>query len=820
MAILPPRQSLDGQDRFDGGANMIGEPSPTAYRYSKNLVVRSGFAKTRPGIRRAWRALANGFTYGFWFNEDAKKYNDAEHTGFWFPFDFVRSVWGATIQGFGLFRFPGQTVASIIVLSNGVIYTQDRGVSEVIPCAVSIGVDEQVTFQQVNQFVYMFRGEDLQPVRWDGSKTGFVLVPDATGDAPNNIPWSARGEFIAGRLWVWRDRDDFFASDILDPTGFDYANAQFSYSRGDGDEIVRVYPFHADYLLVFKRKRVGQVQGINSVIQEGTGLANYVVIADVDDSNGAIASNAIVTFGEQVAYLAYRGVCVLQRNQQNHLQGLETPLSAAIQPLIDRINWPVATSTACAATHDNYLLFAVPLDDATHNNAVLVYDLLANGGQGAWLPLWQSEILRPRQFFTINEGLFFLGQDGVLRQMFTDDPWDSDEPVEDTPIYDGTVTYRPGDHVRYVNNSDGGKVYVALAQTTGNAPSDADYWEEVTDPQNLYRIETEFLSRPYRHNDQEASKALQRGEVVFGGENPKLKIELASETYNTREQVFPADGSAGKEYDRTKYNIADVDDWDASNINLDFQTPHRDDYFVFIDETALAPISSGPYGETWTSIALGDAGVVSSTYLAGGIDADFPNGFHVNIVSTPNGRLEMWMAYPTAALAELWGKTIKLTVTAKFGIAGSGSAISDAGAYTVEVTPIPTNGGTPYTVTNAAGGTDAITILDEVEITLPQAPVPLGAAYYLFKAEFQTDSGTGDVRALVDSAVPEVPQFWIGEDDEAVELGIETIHSARFVRRLVRDRAFNVRVTNTQGKLSLKSIRMAGQLRPHAIKEK
>jgi hypothetical protein len=52
------------------------------------------------------------------------------------------------------------------------------------------------------------------------------------------------------------------------------------------------------------------------------------------------------------------------QTDQNELQGTVQPRSEAVQPIIDRINWPVARTTACAATWDSKFYLALPLDSA------------------------------------------------------------------------------------------------------------------------------------------------------------------------------------------------------------------------------------------------------------------------------------------------------------------------------------------------------------------------------------------------------------------------------------------------------------------------
>lgn len=571
-------QEFLGQAAFGGGMNAL-DPGERQYQEGINLVIRRNKPETRPGIRRRWRSDNAGVTVGFYFNEDNERYNDADHTGFWFPFQFVVGMWEA-IQGVGLFRFPADTEEHIIFASGGGVYKHGAGFVEEIDCTPDLDAAEEVTFCQVNDYVYMFRGEDLCPMRWDGTDTGFVLVPAGAGD---DRPYAREGLFhAAGRLWCFRDRDDVYASDVLDPTEWDYTYQLFGIKSGDGDELMKLWPFHDSFILCFKKKSITALAGVNSAVAAGAHFSDYVSALVVDAYTGLVAQRAVVTVGEDVWYLGYGGIYSVSRNAENNLVRGPVALSTPIQTLIDQINWE-HVGCAAAALHDNYVIFAVPVGESQVNNLMLVYDLLAPAGPdrvGAWVGSWQSpgRIMSVVDFMHLGLDLVYLDNDGVIRMMFSDSPRDSDEPFADTALYDESTQYRLGDVVQF----GVGSIYRAILPTLGNEPTDTDYWEAVEDPQHLYDIQTTLQSRQYSLDMRRPSIRLGRGEVLFRHADPMLTLSILAEDYGTETVLFE-----DQEYSQVVYDIAGVADWDPVTEADRFHDPHRQDYAVMFTDDGI-----------------------------------------------------------------------------------------------------------------------------------------------------------------------------------------------------------------------------------------
>ena len=177
--------------------------------------------------------------------------------------------------------------------------------------------------------------------------------------------------------------DEVVASDILDSDTYDRIQSQYRISAGTADSLVGVEPFAEDNLLVFMRHSIHLIKGISgSLLDTSVNLITKEV--------GCVARKSIVQIGNQVLFLSDNGVYAAAFGDLYNLRGAGVPLSEPINPLIGRINRNYAQN-AVAAYYNNRYYLAVPLDNSTVNNALLVYNFLNQGwesidttGQAAW----------------------------------------------------------------------------------------------------------------------------------------------------------------------------------------------------------------------------------------------------------------------------------------------------------------------------------------------------------------------------------------------------------------------------------------------------
>ena len=161
--------------------------------------------------------------------------------------------------------------------------------------------------------------------------------------------------------------DEIIASDILDSDTYDQIYGSYRFNAGTADFIVGLHSFSDDTLMVFNRNSIHVVKNSIDLTQSTIQL--------LTDEVGCVARKSIQQIGNQVLFLSDNGVYGTEFLDEYNLRGTQTPLSEPINETIKRINKAHA-SKAVSAYFDNRYYIAVPLDDATDNNTILVYNLL------------------------------------------------------------------------------------------------------------------------------------------------------------------------------------------------------------------------------------------------------------------------------------------------------------------------------------------------------------------------------------------------------------------------------------------------------------
>lgn len=147
-------------------------------------------------------------------------------------------------------------------------------------------------------------------------------------------------------------------SDLGEPEGFLPGN-NFEVRTNDGDYIVGMVSY-ATRLYIFKRSSIHVLYGDNP--------QNFF-LQEASTIYGCLNNRCRVKIEDLLIFLDQKGVMTFNGSSVECL-------SDKIQPIINRINYNVALSTACMV-HDkirNQVLIGVPLDSATSNNITLVYD--------------------------------------------------------------------------------------------------------------------------------------------------------------------------------------------------------------------------------------------------------------------------------------------------------------------------------------------------------------------------------------------------------------------------------------------------------------
>jgi len=165
--------------------------------------------------------------------------------------------------------------------------------------------------------------------------------------------------------------DEIIASDILDQNTYDQIENNFRIASGGADYVVAIQPFAEDNVVVFNRNTIHLIRGVSQPLKD-------VSVQEVTREVGCIARKTVVQVGNQIFFLSDNGVYSVNFEDLYNLRGASIPMSESILPLIQRIN-PDYIANCVATYHDNRYYIAVPLDAATENNAILIYNFLNQG---------------------------------------------------------------------------------------------------------------------------------------------------------------------------------------------------------------------------------------------------------------------------------------------------------------------------------------------------------------------------------------------------------------------------------------------------------
>ena len=143
---------------------------------------------------------------------------------------------------------------------------------------------------------------------------------------------------------------------------------------GVNDKLVGLFSFADDKLLLFNRKSISLIRGVNSINFADT--TRQLVTSEL----GLVARKSVIQVGNQVLFLSDNGVYGASFQDLYNLRGNEVPLSESINPTFERINKAYWENSVAVYFNNRYYL-AVPLNaedgtEATSNNAILIFNFL------------------------------------------------------------------------------------------------------------------------------------------------------------------------------------------------------------------------------------------------------------------------------------------------------------------------------------------------------------------------------------------------------------------------------------------------------------
>lgn len=272
--------------------------------------------------------------------------------------------------GSGVYSDPNGLEYMALVASDKLWLVRDgqAPLSINMPIGITIGADCDPV-QAFNTMI-LFRGTELAPLEWDGElDTQLARITQSAAEEESTyveeIPDAVTGESFNNRVLVPFNRDRVAVSDLLDYTRYDPALNEFRINQGSDDKLVRIKGWFNNQVVMFKDQSIYLVQGV-------FGDLSQVRLDMVNDQIGLAGRRAVVSVGGDLLFLSNPGgVYQLSQVLENRVSAAPVPLSEPIEPVVNRINW-AAASGAVAAAVGEYAYFAVPLDGADYNNAVLV----------------------------------------------------------------------------------------------------------------------------------------------------------------------------------------------------------------------------------------------------------------------------------------------------------------------------------------------------------------------------------------------------------------------------------------------------------------
>ena len=242
--------------------------------------------------------------------------------------------------------------------------------------------DNRVAMEQLVDKVLLSDGSgNLQS--YDGAAfTDLGNIAGAAGDPPVGTTILRR---CAGRIFAAGKSDEpdtLWASSLLgfDRGQWDHTKFKIRIGGGEGKPITGLLGLQNSTLVVFKE---GSTYLVAADPTANTAAA-WNIGDPLSEEIGCVGLRACCGYGNDGYFVARDGVRTVRRMAAAAGQyEVSAPISVPIQTYIDRINWDHADQIT-ARNYKELVLFAVPLDSSTTNNAVLVY----NARLGVWLGRW------------------------------------------------------------------------------------------------------------------------------------------------------------------------------------------------------------------------------------------------------------------------------------------------------------------------------------------------------------------------------------------------------------------------------------------------
>lgn len=242
-----------------------------------------------------------------------------------------------------------------------------------------------VTMAESRPDMYNDQASKIVAITWDGSD-----ISQCASMAP------ACAEFFQYRLWCgWNflsaaeSSDTLWWSELNDGLSYSLTNS-IRIEPGVGGVITGLVGIRTEpsSLIIFKQRAIARlipVWGDSGGYIPGAADALDTInsqVTMISKNVGCCAPRSIqwvpgAATGDLI-FLSYEGFRTIRRAEQDVVVGASPPISDQIQDTIDRINFSYAHKIS-SVVHGTRYFCAVPLDGATENTHVIVYDLVPPG---------------------------------------------------------------------------------------------------------------------------------------------------------------------------------------------------------------------------------------------------------------------------------------------------------------------------------------------------------------------------------------------------------------------------------------------------------
>jgi hypothetical protein len=269
------------------------------------------------------------------------------------------------IYGVGLFSNPNGLEWMAIAVASGVWFARDGEYPRFVPLPEIVSTP--VEFSQCFDVFFIWRGPQLTPLLWRGDWAVYwESFPPPTGGRVT-VPNAYTAENAANRMLVPYGKDRIAVSDIADYTMYDWTMDDFQINQGESDDLVRVFPWQQQMVICFKRHSIYRVAGVS-------GDLSGAVLEKLPGSIGLVGRHAVCDVSGDIYFMSHSGVFKISQVFQDTPQPNDLPITDAIKPVIDQINWHAAALICCGYRRDR-VYFAVPLKNAVRNNCIIVYNI-------------------------------------------------------------------------------------------------------------------------------------------------------------------------------------------------------------------------------------------------------------------------------------------------------------------------------------------------------------------------------------------------------------------------------------------------------------